>query len=134
MSQYDLTMKTTSAADGRGFAIGILTVTAVILLVGNILISRQSSVAWASGMTTAGGDYILTVGRAQNAPPQNPEELLYVIDTGEGRLVAYAFDARSRRLMPTSHFDLKDMAAQAGDAKAPPARPGTRQPSQPRRP
>lgn len=134
-----LQQRRTVGVDGRHFAIGVLTMTAVILLVGNILVSQESSRAYGSGMTSSGGDYILTTGRVQSVPAQNPEELLYVIDTSASRLVAYAFDAQSHKLKPTSHFDLKDMAKQ-GEKKPPdtttnpPPRPGTRQPSQPRKP
>ncbi len=126
--------------DQKNLAIGVLSVTAVVLLVGNVILHSVESPAFAAGMTTSGGDYILTVGRVQSSPAQFPEELLYVIDTVEGKLIAYSFDAQSKKMKITSQVDLKNMASKTGDEtekspdQNPPVRPGQRQPTGKRQP
>ncbi len=74
--------------DSRNFAIGVLSTTAVILLVGLFVIHSRPEVAMASGMTAKGGTYLLTVGM----DPSGDQELLYVINTPAERMIVYRFD------------------------------------------
>jgi len=123
--------------DNKNLGIGVLTITATILLAGNVLVCTRPEPAYASGMTVSGGDYILTVGRVKSTPPQFPEDLLYVVDTAVDKMVAYYFDARTGKIRPISPIDLKQVSSRVsgepadapGDPKAPPTRPGTRQPT-----
>jgi len=89
--------------NSKDFAIGILTTTAVILLVGIVVVQTRPDSAYAAGMTAAGGDYVLAVGRIQ----RTPEELLYVIDSVEEKLVVYKCDGAKRQVQITDTVDLK---------------------------
>lgn len=123
--------------DRNNLVIGVLSITAVVLLVGLFIVIQVQQPAYAAGMSVSGGDYIMTVGKVQSTPTQYPEELLYVIDVPESKLISYGFDYKSKRLHVTTQLDLKNMAAQTGgeplpgDAapNQPPSRPGTRPPT-----
>jgi hypothetical protein len=106
--------------DSKNFAIGILSTTAAILLVGLVIIHSRPDPVLAAGMTTTSGDYVLTVGTATIGN----EELLYIIDAPAEKLIAYRFDAARREIVPIEIVDLKGLreAAAAATQQLPPGR------------
>jgi len=79
--------------DSKNFAIGILSTTAVILLVGLVLLETRPQPAYGFGMNAEGGDYLLLTGQMEPA-----EELLYVIDAASQKLIVYRFDVNRRQI------------------------------------
>ncbi|UCG32070.1 MAG: hypothetical protein JSU68_10435 [Phycisphaerales bacterium] len=75
--------------DTKSFAIGTLSVTAVILLAALVILGQlpDARPALGSGVAMAGGDYMILTGYYERN-----SELLYVIDTATKRLNAYAYD------------------------------------------
>ena len=74
--------------DNRTLAIATMSITAVILLVANIMLPNSAmQQAQAIGQTDRGGDYIVVTGQFTNST-----ELVYVTDAATHRLVAYSFD------------------------------------------
>ncbi len=75
---------------GKDFAIGILSVTAVILLTGLIIVHavlpRQ---AMAFGQNAAGGDYLVTTSQLDQG-----SELLVILDTATDRMNVYLFNSQ----------------------------------------
>ena len=94
-----------STRDPKNLAIGVLSTTASVLFVGLILLQSQSQSVQAEGMTTSGGNYILTVGRLNNGD----EEVLYLIDSGSDKLIAYRFDAVRRQIEVVQGIDLGEV-------------------------
>lgn len=103
----------------KNFAIGVLSVTAVVLLVGLLVIHARPEPAYGAGMVTAGGDYVLVVGKVSQT-----EEILYVIDGAAQKLGVYAFDPTGPRMSLVDGQELAKMREQA-DKVAPkqPANP-----------
>ncbi|MGB2988064.1 MAG: hypothetical protein WBE26_19520 [Phycisphaerae bacterium] len=91
--------------DSRNFAIGILSTTAAILLVGLLIINTRPEPVWADGMTVTGGDYVLTVGGVSTAD----EEYLYVIDAPAGKLISYRFDTGRKQVEIVQGIDLSEL-------------------------
>ncbi|MCK4660455.1 MAG: hypothetical protein KAV82_13115 [Phycisphaerae bacterium] len=109
--------------DNKNLTIAVLGITAVILLVGVIIVNSQPQPALASaGPGIESGDYILATG--QFLPD---EHLLYVIDAVSQRMIVYRFDIRTRQsFSPTDGVDLallREQAAQA-DPQQPQPRSG----------
>lgn len=96
--------------DQRNFAIGILSTTAVILLVGVLLVQSRPRPALASGVTTSGGNYVMTVGSVSI----DDEELLYLIDAPKQKLVIYRFDAGKKEIEVVQGISLEEMRAATG--------------------
>lgn len=111
--------------DSRNFTIGILSTTAVILFVGLLIINTRSEPAWASGMTAAAGDYVLTVGNDASGD----EELVYVTDGPAAKLIVYRFDTGRQQIEIVQGVDLAELRRATGQ----PTQPGARKPG-PRRP
>ncbi len=86
--------------DSKNITIGVLSTTAVILLVGLILLNHQPT-AYASGMGDRGGDYILLSGAMWAE-----EELLYVINTAENKMMVYRYDMNTQQVLPRGPADL----------------------------
>jgi hypothetical protein len=110
--------------DTRNFAIGVLSITAMILFVGLLVMHAQAPAAHASGMTASdrGGNYSFTVGRI------NPnEEWLYVIDSRRARLVVYRYNGMQRQIDLVTGLDLNEMrsAVNEGSQQAPGQQPTT---------
>ena len=103
------------------FAIGILSTTATILLVGLFMVHGQPESVRADGMTVSGGDYILTVGSYSD----RDEDLLYVIDAPAEKMLVYRFDHARKRIEIVQGVDLAEMRA-ASDPKASGKKPPTR--------
>lgn len=110
--------------NSKDLAIGILSTTAAILLVGLLIINTLPGPAYASGMTETGADYVLTVGTAITAD----EELIYVVDAPTEKMVVYRFDGGRGRIEIVQGIDLKPLReAAAGQRTQPPGRrPTTR--------
>ncbi len=94
--------------DSKNFAIGVLSTTAVILLVGVLIIHSQSSPALASGMTTEGGKYVMTVGAIDPA-----EDLVFVINSTSQKMKVYRFDVGQSRIKRVETVNLKKMVDNA---------------------
>ncbi len=88
----------------KDLAIGLLSITAVILFVGLILISLQPKPAFASGMGDRGGDYIMIVGELRDQ-----EEALYVMNTAMNRVIQYRYDFRKGQIYVQSGTDLNQL-------------------------
>jgi len=113
--------------DSKKLAIGVLSTTAPILLVGVVLLHSRSEEARGEGMTTSGGGYIVTVGSLS----RNDEELIYVIDTSTDKMIAYRFDASRRQIDIFQGIDFAEL--KRAPVPADPQQPGqpkprTRQP------
>ncbi len=106
--------------DQRNFTIGVLATTAAILLVGVVIVQSQPQGAWASGMTASGGEYLLTVGNDISGD----QELLYVIDSGTHRMVAYRFNANRQQIELVQGIEL-DKLREANAAPGTKPRPTT---------
>lgn len=101
--------------DSKNFAIGVLSTTAVILLVGVLIIHSQSSPAHAAGMTTAGGKYVMTVGAIEPA-----EDLVFVMNSTAQKMHIYRFNVGQSKIERVERVDLKkmvDRAAKTGKKK-----------------
>lgn len=81
--------------DNQNLTIGVLSITAVVLLVGVFLtVAGGPNEALAIGQTARGGDYIVVTGQfTQNS------ELVYVLDAPARRLNAYSFDKTRREFI-----------------------------------
>lgn len=99
--------------DNKNFAIGVLSVTAVMMLVGLIVISARPEPAYAAGMAVSSSDYVLVVGKLTGT-----EELLYVIDGPAQRMGVYGFDAARREIRLSDGVELGKYMEQA-EAAAP---------------
>ncbi len=85
----------------KDLAIGVLSTTAVILLVGLILLNAQPQPAYASGMGDRGGDYIAVSGAMWAQ-----QELVYVFNTAENKMIVYRFDQQKDRIIASPAADL----------------------------
>ena len=79
--------------NAKDLAIGVLSTTAVILFVGLILLHAQPATVRASGMLDRGGDYIMLTGELWEQ-----EELVYVIDAGTSRMIAYRYNRTNKQI------------------------------------
>lgn len=95
--------------DSKNFAIGVLSTTAVVLLVGLVLMNNRPEPALASGMTQMSGDYVVTVGSVSH----NDEELVYVLDASLGKMIIYRFDAGTSKMAVVEGIDLGEMRRSA---------------------
>ncbi|UCC29218.1 MAG: hypothetical protein JSU86_13560 [Phycisphaerales bacterium] len=101
----DLHEHSPRSVDSKDFVIGVLSTTAAILLVGILIINTRPEQAWADGMTTSGGQYVLTVGGVGSPD----EEHLYVLDARAERLVAYRFNGNRQQIEIAQGIELKDL-------------------------
>ena len=108
--------------DSRNFAIGMLSTTAVILLVGIVIVQSAPPSVRADGMTVAGGDYVVTVG----ARTQTDEDYVYVIDVPAEKMIAYRFDTGRQQIEIVQGLDLSVL--RQAPIKAEPPKPGQRRP------
>ena len=87
--------------NSKDLTIGVLSTTAVILFVGLILLNAQPATVHASGMLDRGGDYIMLSGELWEQ-----EELLYVIDAGTSRMIAYRYNQTTKQIEVGGHQEL----------------------------
>jgi hypothetical protein len=99
--------------DRKDLAIGILSTTAAILLVGLVLVEVQPKPAFGDGMTVSGGGYTMTVGRVGPAD----EELVYVLDHAAEKMASYRFNFQRSQIEIVQGTDL-------GQLRRPGAQPG----------
>ncbi len=96
--------------DGKNLTIGVLSVTATILLVGIILTTVGGhNVAVATIDTDRGGDYTIATGQFSQSTEQ-----VYVIDAAARRLNAYSYDKTRRQLII---WDSQDLGRMFGGAQ-----------------
>jgi hypothetical protein len=74
--------------DKKTYAIGILTITAVVLLVGNLLPQQTVS----GGFAVAGDDYQMIVARGPTG-----SDTLYVVNR-DGKMALFTWDANGKTL------------------------------------
>ena len=80
--------------DSKTFAIGVLGVTAAVLLAALVIVNVLPQAAVAADVGTTSGDYTLTVGHYMA-----DADLLYLIDNPTQRMVVYGIDRRSGRMI-----------------------------------
>ena len=89
--------------DGRSLAIGILSVTGMILLVAVIFATvGGQNPARAIGQLDRGGDYIMVTGQFTDNT-----ELVYVTDAAAQRMNAYSFETSTRQFVLWDAINLK---------------------------
>lgn len=101
--------------ESKNFAIGILSSTAIILLVGLLVIHSRPEPAMAFGMTASGGEYLLTVGAMQT----RDEELVFVIHARTNKMNVYRFNVARADIERVDEIDLGKMRENAGQAQPP---------------
>lgn len=87
--------------DKNTFVGGVLTLTAVILLVALVLVNSFNNNIAVADVTDRGGDYIMITG----AVSKSTEEL-YVINLSSGRMNLYRMDINRKRLVVDDRIDL----------------------------
>ena len=93
------------------FAIGVLSITATILLVGVILttVGGNNAAVALGGQLDRGGDYILVTGQfTQNT------ELVYVTDAAVGHLNIYSYEPSTRRFVLWGSQNLNRLSQTSG--------------------
>ena len=113
--------------DNRNLAIAVLSLTAVVLLVGLAILSALPPAAMASGMTAQGGDYVLTVGRLTTN-----QELVYAVDASANKLIVYGFDGNRNEIGVIQGIDLEEMRQASESGSSQPGSQGAT-PTNPRR-
>jgi hypothetical protein len=111
--------------NSKDLAIGILSTTAAILLVGLLVVHALPGPAYASGMGASGGDYVLTVGMDVTAD----QELLYLVDAPQEKMIVYRFDGGRGTIEIYQGIDLKPLRDAAAAQSTPQPRgrgPGRR--------
>lgn len=93
--------------DKKDFTIGLLTTTAMILLVGVVIIHTRHATVFADGMSATGGDYILTVGAFE----ETDEEYVFVLDKPTDKMIIYRYDSRRRQINIVQGIDLAEVLA-----------------------
>ena len=104
----------------KNLTIGVLSVTAVILFVGLIVVHSlagggQQAFA-AAGAGVQSGDYMLVNGQFKV-----DRELFYLIDASSEQLVVYRYDEKTRQAFgPTQSIDLKELRGGVPQGSPPP--------------
>ncbi len=96
--------------DNQNLAIGVLTITATVLLVGVLLGPLGSeNAALGIGQIDRGGDYIVVTGQfTQNT------ELVYVTDAAAQRMNSYSFETTNRQFVQWESIDLRAIFGSVG--------------------
>lgn len=79
--------------DAKAFAIGVLSVTAAILLVGFVLVTAFPRPALATGQSDRSGDYVMLTQQISNSV-----EALIIIDAASQRMCMYGLDLGAKQL------------------------------------
>ncbi len=82
-----------SGIDAKTFAIGVLSVTATVLLAAYLILANTAAPAYAIGQIDRAGDYIMLTQQISNS-----NEAVIVIDTATRQLNMYALDMPNKRL------------------------------------
>lgn len=107
---------------GKDFAIGLLSTTATILLVGVLMLNSQVEQVSAGPMTETAGEYVLTVA----TKTQNDEEVLFLVNVPKDKLIAYRFDVAKSSIETLSGIDHAQSKAQGNQQGNQPRRGGRR--------
>ena len=96
--------------DNKNIIIAVLSITAVILFTGLLLVQNlqqgsTSSIAWADTVDR-GGDYVLATGAFSDT-----NEALYALDAANDRLNVYQYDKNRKRMVIYDDLDLRDYFA-----------------------
>ena len=86
-------IETTRPVDAKVFAIGVLSVTAAILLVGFVLVTVFPRPALATGQSDRSGDYVMLTQQISNSV-----EAVVVIDAASQRMCMYHLDLGAKQL------------------------------------
>ena len=93
--------------NGKDFAIGVLSVTAVVLFVGFVIVNHAAPrQAFASGQGGITGDYVVSSARLDNTT-----EVLFVTDTAAQEMNMYAFIPAAGAIELVQKFDLRALDA-----------------------
>ena len=110
--------------DSKNFAIGVLSTTSAILLVGVVVVITRPQPVIAAGMSASGGEYIMSVGTSA----QVDEEFLYVVDVPARKMLVYRFDGNRSVIEIVQGIDLGELRPDAGNQPGrqnqPPGRSG----------
>ncbi len=101
--------------DRHGLAIGVLSITATILLVGIAIVAALPKPALAVGQNDRGGDYIMVTSQFNTGT-----ELLFVVDGATGRMAAYLYDFNFKQIRPWDAVDFATIMGPPGGGGAPP--------------
>lgn len=93
--------------DKSRITIGVLSITATILLVGVLMTLGGQGKAMAIGQTDRGGDYILVTGQFNDN-----NELVYVTDAAAQRMNVYSYEQTNRQFTLWDTIDLRHAFAQ----------------------
>ncbi|MBI1826999.1 MAG: hypothetical protein HY287_01605 [Planctomycetes bacterium] len=96
------------------FAIGVLSVTAVVLFVSLLLVQSTPRSALGNGMASYGGSYAMGVGTLSIAD----EDALYIIDNATQKMIAYRFDPARNQINVMQGVDLGALRGVRGAAPA----------------
>lgn len=91
--------------DSKTFAVGVLSITAVILLAALVMIHAFPAPVIASGgMTVSAGEYVVTVGK-----DAGDQEFIYIIDSVSDRLIVYRFDNSRKQIVLAQGIELAEL-------------------------
>ncbi len=85
--------------DTKTFGIGILSLTALVLVIGNCLVPPKAS----AELSIQGQGYTVVTAKVQNGG-----DGVYILDNRTGRLAVFTYDNGSRRLEPRTVRPLAD--------------------------
>jgi hypothetical protein len=104
----------TATVDRQTFTIGVLSLSACVLLVGWLLLALTPPPAHAIGQSDRGGDYVVLTQQISTS-----QEALVLVDAASKRMVVYAFDFNNKNLVLLDGFDLGGLrGAQANEDDA----------------
>lgn len=99
--------------DSKNLTIGALSTTAVILLVGLVIVHSRPTPAYGSGTTAQSSAYVMTTGFYRVN-----EELLYVTDVAKQRMVIYRVNPQTRQIeMTDAPLNLDTVRARTGSGR-----------------
>jgi hypothetical protein len=84
--------------DTKTFSIGILSITAVILFVANLIVPQQQA---AAQITVKDSGYSVATSRVQTGG-----DGLYIVDNGTGLMAVFTWDPASRTVRPRAVKDI----------------------------
>jgi len=103
-----------NGADPHRLSIAVLSITAVVLLVGIFVVGSVQQTALAIGQLDRGGDYIMVTVQFNGNT-----EYVVVTDAAVEKMIAYGWNPSSRRIDMFDFFDLKRIRGQEVDRQPP---------------
>lgn len=98
--------------DKQTFSIGVLSLTAVVLLVGIAVVASLPQPAAAIGQMDRGGDYIMVTSQFNTGT-----ELIFVVDGATGRMTAYAYNINTKQIQPWDWIEFSQYMRRSEDEK-----------------